>query len=677
MRYHTVGGIFTRVMNMMPAAVLAAGLCAGFTPGALAQDVGETELQEIVIEGVSLADEGVSGDKLGSAVSVVTRAQLEAQQIRHVADALRSMPGVSVGRSGAFSGLTQIRLRGNEGNHTLVLIDGIKVNDTTTGEFDFSSLSTDQIERIEVIRGAQSGVWGSNALGGVINIITRRGEGPLALQLKAETGSFSTRDGGVTLSGGSKSFHGQISYNVQRSEGFNVAPSGGERDGSALKTFALRGGMVLTDSLSVSVALRNMRKSGGRDSEGGPAGTLAVQVDNPSHFASDQWIAGAEARLELLDGKWVHKLIANHNSVGTEDTSVSAFGTSLSENDGAANKYSYLNTLRIDMPDLLQSRHFVTGLVEFEEEFFTPEKIAGQFFTGDGIERVREHIGYVAEYRGEFFDRLFMTANIRFDDNDTFDDQTTWRTTGAVKLSDIETGPLGIRLHGSAGTAVKNPKMSEQFGFIPLLFTPNPALTPEESFAWDLGAELKMLDGKIVFDVTYFEADLENMIATRFLPNFTSTAVNLPGISDRKGIEIAARMQVTPDLVLSGAYTWLKATEPTGVREIRRPEHSGRIDLDSQFDQGRGKIHAAVIYNGEAQDIAFRLPFFSVERVTLDEYWLVSLAASYEVKQGIELFGRVENAFDEDYREVYGFDTAGASVYGGIKVRFAADEVAD
>ena len=667
MRFNSLGGSFRHFQKNSSAIALILGASSCLSQGAFAQDGGVSVLPEIVVEGSTLSSGSVDVARQGSSVSVVTGAELAAQQVRHAGDALRSLPGVSVSRTGSFGGLTQVRLRGAEANHTLVLIDGIEVNDATTGEFDFSSISTDQIERIEVIRGAQSGIWGSNALGGVINIITRKGAGPLKLELIGEGGSYSTVGGGASLSGGNSVFHGRVTYNERRTEGFNVAPFGSEEDGSDLKTFSLNGGMQITKALSVNLVLRNVRKIGDRDTEGGAAGTLAVQSDNPSHFALERWVAGAEAKLELFDGKWVQKLSAQHNSTVTEDTAISGFGTFFSENDGEDNKFSYLSTLRVDTPDLLQSRHFLTGLVEFEEELFTPK-------SADGIERAREHIGYVAEYRGEYFDQLFVSANIRHDDNDTFDDQTTWRTTAALKLADVATSAIGIRLHGSAGTAVKNPTMFEQFGFIPALFTPNPNLTPEESFAWDGGAEVKFLGGKLVVDVTYFKADLENQISTQFLPNFTSTPVNLAGRSDRQGVEVTAAMEITPDLTVRGAYTWLDATTPLDVREIRRAENSGRIDIDYRFDEGRGKIHGAAVYNGEMEDLAFRQPAFLVERVTLDDYWLLSLAASYEVQKGVEFFGRVENMLDEDYQEVFGFDTAGASVYGGVKVTFSAEE---
>ena len=274
MRLHSVGGSIRHFFynSSAIALVLGAGFC--LADSAMAQDGGTFLVPEIIVEGSTLSDGGVDVAKQGSSVSVVTGAELEAQQIRHVGDALRSLPGVSVSRTGSFGGLTQVRLRGAEGNHTLVLIDGIEVNDPTNGEFDFSSLSTDQIERIEIIRGAQSGIWGSNALGGVINIVTRNGVGPLKLELTGEGGSFSTVGAGASLSGGTKGFHGRISYNERRTEGFNVAPFGSEEDGSDLKVFSLNGGVQITDALSVSVLLRNSRKTGDRDSEGGGCGYI-------------------------------------------------------------------------------------------------------------------------------------------------------------------------------------------------------------------------------------------------------------------------------------------------------------------------------------------------------------------------------------------------------------------
>jgi vitamin B12 transporter len=188
----------------------------------------------------SQATGSVPIEQVGAAVSVVTRQDLENRQIRYAADALRSLPGVEVSTTGGVGNLTQVRIRGAEANQTLVLIDGIEANNPTDGEFDFSNLATADIERIEVIRGPMSGIYGSSAVGGVINIITRGGRGPLTFTARAEGGSFDTGGTTVGMSAGNAKGSLAISHDRRKTDGFNISPFGGEEDGSKLSTFSAR-----------------------------------------------------------------------------------------------------------------------------------------------------------------------------------------------------------------------------------------------------------------------------------------------------------------------------------------------------------------------------------------------------------------------------------------------------
>jgi vitamin B12 transporter len=608
--------------------------------------------------------------KVGTAVTVVTGAELRAQQVRHAADALRSLPGVSVGRTGSFAGLTDVRIRGSEANHVLVLIDGIEANPATTGGFDFSHLSTDEIERIEVIRGPQTGLYGAHALAGVINIVTRGGRGPLSLTARAEQGSFNTEDRRATVSGGNAQAWGSLSYGERRTKGFNIAPYGGEKDGAGLQTFSARAGAKAGEDITVEFTLRNIRKRGERDGDGGPDNALSTALDTLSRFGSTVWLAGGELTWAQLGGLLTHKLKATTATTKLEDWDVSSFGTFYSRNDSQTDKYAYAATLRLDAPALLQSRHFLTFQAErARESFVVPTD------TGVTHERVRESL--VGEWRAELLDSLFLTATGRHDASDAFGAFDTWRTAASLRLPGIVPGSW-LRLHASAGTGVKYPGLFEQFGSIPSLFRPNPALTPETSFGWDAGIELSSRDGRHVLDVTWFEQTLENRIATVTVPGqFVLTAVNRAGMSPRSGLETSARTELAPGLVLSASYTLLDAFEPSGAREIRRPQHSGRADLDWRFHGGRGNLHIAAIYNGVAYDTAFRLtphPLFGFqqfipERAALADYWLVTVATSYEIQKGVELFGRVENALDWRYHEIYGYETAGVAAYGGVRIK--------
>ncbi len=609
--------------------------------------------------------EGVEAEKLGTAVSVITGEELQRRQIRHAADALRSMPGVHVSRTGGFAGETQVRMRGAEANHTLVLIDGMVANQPGTGEFDFALLSTEQIERIEVIRGAQSGLYGSGAIGGVVNIVTKSGKGPPTASVWSEVGSFKTVEGGITVSGGTERAHGLVSYSARQANGFNVSSDGSETDAFQRRNFLFKGGIKPTEVFALDFVLRNAEKRGDRDDDLFCCSGLSRQTDSFSHFATSFWLAGVEGRLDTFGGALTHKFKINHAQTNLEDTVLPldfSFGPFVSKNDNERSNFSYSTTWKFDTPGIGgAAKHFLTGLVEKEIEGFTP-------VTGDNIDRERNRIATAAEYRGEFGNRLFVTGNVRHDNNDSFEDFTTWRAAASLALREF-----GLRPHASVGTGVRLPTMVEQFGQF-AGFIPNPALLPEESFGWDAGVEATFLKGRASLDVTYFNTDLKNEIFTRFLAFPNSTVDNRVGQSTREGIEVALRWRIMPWLSVGGAYTWLDARDDGGVEEIRRPRNTGKVDVSYGFAEGRGNVTLAAIYNGQAKDIAFELPFFSQTRVTLGDYWLLTAAASLKVQPGLEVFGRVENLLDESYQEIYGFDTPGVAAYAGVKITFGGED---
>ena len=606
------------------------------------------------------ASDGVPIEQIGAAVTVVTRKDLENRQVRYAADALRSLPGVEVSQSGGIGNLTQVRIRGAEANQTLVLIDGVEANNPTDGEFDFSNLATADIERIEIIRGPMSGVYGSSAVGGVINIITRGGRGPLTFTARAEGGSFDTGGTTVGMSAGNDKGSLAISYDRRKTDGFNISPFGNEDDGSKLSTFSVRGRFSVLDNVSLNFALRNMTKDGDRDNFTGPVGSLATAIDDYSTFTSDTWIGGVNLRWDTLGGHLTHEIHANRSTDVTTDTdrSTPAFPF-FSKNDSSDVKYGYLSTLRFATPELLAAQHTVSGLIEHEQETFTPEGDLGDF-----IERSRDRLSYVAEYRGGFADTVFVTANIRRDDNEQFQDFTTWRTAVSVPLKG-----LGIRPHASIGTSVKFPSMFELYGTFPTFFIPNPNLKPEESFGWDAGVEYTFGKRLFTLDVTYFDADLTNEID---VAGFPQKPFNEVGKSTRQGVEVAARTELGSGLSLGAAYTYLDARKPDDSEAIRRPPHSGRIDVNYAF-LNKGNVNFAVAYTGQQDDFAFReLPFFATaqERVTLDSFWLATVAANYRVAPGVELFGRVENAFDDRHQEIYGFQSAPIAAFAGVRLTY-------
>ena len=373
--------------------------------GGLPAGAQETELTGIVVESGSLSQTETDVAKLGTAATVVTGEQLRQRQVRHAADALRTVPGVSVSQTGDFGGLTQVRLRGAEANHTLVLIDGIEINRTTDGFFDFSALLAEDIERIEVLRGPQSGLYGSNALAGVINIVTSDGRGPAQVRARAEGGSFESRSGSISHRGGNETVHGLVSLTSRETRGVNVSNFGFEDDGSRQVNVRAKGGLQLTEALSVDAKYHRLSNLTDIDGLFGPApgagpGSFGVTLDQlGATNETDTEVFGSAAHLKLFDDRWTTRVFLNDQET-TLNSINPVFGNTNQVSD--QRQYGLVSSLRLETPGLLNSTHEFTGMLENEDEGFKP--------SSDFIRRTRNVESYVAEYRGEIGERLFSTA---------------------------------------------------------------------------------------------------------------------------------------------------------------------------------------------------------------------------------------------------------------------------
>jgi vitamin B12 transporter len=609
---------------------------------------------------------GIDARKIGSAVSVVTGAELKKRQVRHAADALRSLPGVNVSSQGGPQNLTVVRIRGAESNQTLVVIDGVEVNPVGDGIFDFSTLLVDDIAQIEVIRGPQSGLYSSGAIGGVINITTNGGKGPLTFRARGEGGSFGTWNGSASVSGGTDRAHGSLVVSGIRTDGFNIAPVGGEDDGGDFTTVAFTGGLMVLDNLKLDASLRRATRDGDRDDFSGlNAAGFFTASDDLSTFSTELSVGRLAATLDTLsDGRWTQQLYIQGSETDTSDLSRGVFDPpagSPSRNVSTMTEYGYLTTYRLDAGNGSPVQHFLTGLAVHRSEGFDQPLLSRDF------ERDRDSLA--GEIRGEYFNAVSLVGNIRKDFNEGFEDFTTWRTTASV----LPWSASPFRLHASYGTGVKYPSFAEQFGDFPN-FIQNADLVPEEAEGWDAGVETTFWNGNAVVDVTYFDTELTNEIDTNFLfvgGQFFSTPFNRAGTSTRNGIEVQARALVATGLTVGLAYTYLNAEEGDGTQEIRRPPHSGRMDVNYTFDNERANINLAAVYNGDMDDLAFS--FTDTVVTTLDDYWLVNVAASYKLTPGMELYGRVENLLDEDYQEIFGYETAGIAAYAGLRFTYVEE----
>ena len=634
---------------------------------ASAQQVGEEDdvvlLDRIVI---SAGRTPIEERKSGRAYSIIEGEQLERSQSRHVADALRQVPGFHVSRTGSFGGLTQIRVRGAEGNHVLVLIDGVEVSETSQGEFDFGSLQATDIERIEVLRGPQSALYGSDALAGVVNIITKSGtRNSTEAGFQAEYGSDNTRLVSGYLRGGTDNFDGSIAVSRRVTDGFNISDFGNEKDGDENLTLNGRFNWDLTPEFSIDGTLRFVDRLSDGDAQDFaiPATpTQGLVIDTRDQTGTRELAGSIGFTASTPDDSWTHRARFSVTDVKRERFQNGA--PSSGGNEGARYKAFYQLTHRLE--DVDGNQHSVTAGYEWERETFNNIRPLSSFGNPSQLAtKERDQQSLVGEYRGEFGDQFYLTLGARQDFNDQFQDAFTFSAAAAWAIPDTDT-----RLHASVGTGIKNPTFTEQFGFVPNRFTGNPNLAPEESFGWDIGIEQSFLGGDLIMDVTYFNQDLENEITTIFpAPTFIGTPINQTGVSEREGLEVALTARLNPELSISGNYTYLEASNPDGSVEVRRPRHSGSVRFDYVSADIPFNAFAEVVFNGDMQDLEF-INATPQTQVTLDSYTLVNIGAGYEFTENLELYGRVENLFDEDYEEVFGFNTQGVTTFVGIKGRF-------
>ncbi len=593
-------------------------------------------------------------DRLGTAVTILDRKQLDERQTRFVSDVLRDVPGVAVSRSGAAGSLTQVRMRGAESNHTLVLLDGAEISDPFQGEFDFSGLLAVDIERIEILRGSQSALYGSDAIGGVINIIARRGKGPLGVEASGEGGSFNTWAAGANAGYGDDDIDIFASANHHATSGTNNSRFGSERDGERDSSLLFNAGLRPAQNVELRALIRYVDTY----AEGDPqdfnflSPTQGFVVDGNDTTESSQLYGNVSAEVSAFGDVWRTRLNYAFADVDRKNFSggFASFFTA-----GDRHKVSLVSAVTFDTG---AANHKLTGAVDWKTEGYQNVAIGAP--SAINAKRELDTTGYVLSYDLSLghFD---AGAAYRHDANDKFKDADTYRLQASYRVTDT------TRARASAGSGIKNPTNFELFGFDPGTFIGNPNLTPEKSVGWDIGVDQTFLDGNARLTVTYFEATLEDEIFTAFLPGFVSTPRNSATDSDRQGVELTLDAKLGDAWTLDAAYTYLDANE-AGREEVRRPPQIASLNLTYRF-LDRASAALTVRYNGEQQDneFIFATP---ADFVTLPAFTLVNLNASYDVTDNIQLFGRVENLFDEKYEEVFSYRSPGIAAYAGLRSRF-------
>ena len=609
---------------------------------------GDESLDQIIVTG---SRSPVSINSVGSAVTVITRDDIERRQARYVSDLLRTVPGFSVSQSGVAGSQTQVRVRGAEANHVLVLIDGARANDPATGdEFRWEFLTTANIERIEIVRGPQSALWGSDAVAGVVHIITRSATTQSRAGGYVEAGSLNTLNSAVNGSVGGDNWSLNLSVERLETDGGNISRAGSEDDNSDATTGSLSASLQASDGLAFTFGVRSI------DSYS--------QYDNVDFFVTglpfDSDVA-LDTRQNYLQ---VGSTIGNRDSRVRHHIAARYFD---SENRNLANGIEDVTALSdrttfAYQADISLGDDVLSLALEHEDTNFEQRGPVG---FGDPNQVQDANVtSVIADYQAHVGDNLTWLASARFDDNSMFDDAVTGRLSVTWSVNDA------TRLRANIGTGRKNPTFIELFGYFPGQFANDPDLEPEKSTSYDIGVERQVSEA-LNIQLTLFKQDLENEInGFVFDPvTFLSTAENMADTSKREGVELAARWDLSERIGLNLSYTFIDSTSEN-IREVRRPRHSGSVDMDFGFMDERGRIALTAAYGGTRTDTFFPPWPNPPEVVTLSNHWLVDLTTQYSVTDSVKVFARANNLLDTDYEQVYGYRTPGRAAYAGIQVDF-------
>jgi vitamin B12 transporter len=587
--------------------------------------------------------------QVASSVTVITRQDIEEKKEENVLDLIRAVPAVDVVNTGGMGQLSDIYMRGGKSEHTLVLIDGIEMNDPTSPgrSYNFGHLMADNIERIEVLRGPQSTLYGSDAIGGVINIITKKGRGKPSFSLVGEAGTYNTFSRQIGLSGGNEKIHYSLSALRYDTDGFSAASQkygNTEDDGYKNTTLSAKVGVMPVSNLDLDFTLRSIHSKTDIDQD---YGTIK---DDPNYLTEyDQLFARTALGLCLFDGLWEQKMglsLSRHERDLKDDKDADhPDDFSRGSYNGRILKADWQHNIH-----LLEDINTLTAGFDYEEESarsdWYSQSVWGTDQSAFDLKKAYQTAAY-AEDQIKLADSLFASIGVRLDHHDCFGSKVTYRLAPAYIFHST-----GTKVRSTFGTGFKSPSLFQLYSSYG-----DKNLQPETSQGWDIGLDQPFFNDRLVFGVTGFANWFKDMVGydydTSKYKNVSQARAN--------GVEAEVSVKPSDPLSMQVSYTYTSTRDKsTGHDLLRRPKNKGGIDLGYAFPK-KGNVHASLLYVGKRYDKG---------DVTLHDYTLVNLAASYDLCPNFELFGRIDNLFDRKYEEVNGYGTAGFSTFGGVKITY-------
>ena len=630
----------------------------------LAQSSADTQSLDLPDIVVSATGVPTPAGQVASSVSVVTQEEIERQKLRTVPQVLQSLPGLNVVQTGGPGGQTSVFIRGTNSNHVKVLIDGIDAGNPSTpnGAFDFGQLLASDLTRVEVLRGPQSGLYGSDAIGGVISITTRKGEGPAKFTGYVEAGALGTFNQAASVSGSTDRLG--YSFNVTHFSSTSIpvtpqslVPPGYPTNPNSYDnwTYSTRLDLQMTDSLAVNFIARYIDSQLSFTPDTYPPPTYAgIPAAERSTSLASMFFTKGEGVWTALDGAM--NTTFGVSSLNTSNPTVGPNASSNGTYEGDRQVYYLRSAL-----DFAPGQTLLGGF-ERRTEAMTASTASTDLSANTG------DTGVYAEWQTKLGDRIFGAANIRYDSDDTFGDHTTYRIAPGILIPET-----GTTLKGSYGTGFKAPSLYQ-------LYAPyygNADLKPEESTGYDMGFEQQVFGGKVTFGATYFHNEIENLIS---YDPVTYQNVNISSATT-KGAETFVAWQVTDRLRMrvDYTYTYVVGYMPAGTSfgaacapltdtsctPLRRPNNKVSVAADwNPTDQLN--LSATLIYASAWWDIV-RLTSDTIDQ---PGYTVVNVAANYAWTPNATVFARVDNLFDQTYQNPNGFLAPGFGAYGGVRFTY-------
>lgn len=618
--------------NLFPLSVLALACSNSITA------VADNKLEEIIVTSSRVE---MPLREVGTSISVISGQEIEQRGFNSLFEILRSQPGIGASNTGGAGKTTSLRIRGEEGFRTLLLIDGIDVSDfggTQSGPKFGQELSSG-IERVEILRGPQGLMYGADA-GGVINVSTRTEKEGLGGMVSAEAGRYGSQQLAAQLGGGNESVDFFVSAVDFETDGFNaLIADTSPKDSDGYENTSVHGrlGWNVSEAVRFEIVARDVSGEDEFDD------CFTVDTFSPTNLCSDDydqssWRVSADVKL----GSFANQLSYSGNKTERQffsEESLSFFA------DGELEAWNYLGSYSSD-----ESFKLVYGA-----ELETTSIDDGTFDTD------RDQKSFYAEYQGRFDNQLFVTAGARYDDNDDFGTHTSYRVSGAY-IFDVAAGDLKLR--ATYGTGFRAPSLYEisynggSFAFPP---ASNTSLEEETTEGFDIGLSWAN-DSGTYLEVVYFNQEVEDEIFFD-LVNF-SGYLQGSGDTTSEGIELIAEFAINESLTITGNYTYNDTEDSSGETRIRRPEQLVNLGINwiGLSDKLILGLNARGSYDSEN--------FNGAQRSDLDDYVVVDANVSYEFIPGLQVYARMENLFDKEYSEIPEYNTSGPAAYAGVRYTF-------